>query len=363
MKKNITLSLLLVTLLSVTGCDDENAYNGQTGLIGGGSSTVETTENSSLESSIISLYSLIKEDSANAYINSLEMLQSLNTLQSNPNELTLRDAQTAFKKLTLSYKRVETFYVAGANDANMKDIAEFYIEQYIKQSKNYDVVADLDAVFSSNKTIVKNDLKGLTALEYTLFGNAESLSSLNEKMDEKRLDSALIMANNIVKRFKSIDEYYKADTTFLSDSDAAIGTTLNVLVQQAFNLREWRIGEPAGFTLKYKDDPSTSRLEYHRSLNSLESIKEILDTHKKIMNSGLKNIAILGNSTSEAEAILTAIDDALALCETYPSSLVDGLANDETFELYETIRTLQNNYTALINALNFRQDLLEADGD
>ena len=154
MKKTTQLSLVLVTLLSLSGCGEDNAYNGQTGLIGGGSS-VEASSNNSLNQSIKTLYSMIQTDSSNAYIQSLEMLQVVNDLSANANEENLEKAQIEFKKLALAYKRVETVYVAGYNDANMKDIAEFYIEQFIKQSKSYDVMGDLDAVFSGTKPLLK----------------------------------------------------------------------------------------------------------------------------------------------------------------------------------------------------------------
>ncbi len=361
MKKVTKLSLVLITLLSLSGCGD-NAYNGKTGLIGGSSNT-EVGSNTSVEQSVNAIYSIIKEDSANAYINSLEMVQSINTLTTSNSEANLLKAQEQFKKMILSYKRVETLYVAGYEDPNMADIANFYIEQFVKQSKSYDVIGDLDAVFNGSKAIVKNDLKGITALEYTLFGDAESVNDVAQKMNDKRLISALLMANNIATRFKSIDDYYKGETDFVHTPDTAISSLLNVLVQESFNLREWRIGDPAGFTEKYKDDPLSSRLEYYKSNYSLNSIKEILNTNKTIMNSGLKTIAILGNSASEADAIISAIDDALAICNSYTSSLETQLTDDKTKELYETIRTLQNNYTALINGLNFKQVLLDADGD
>ena len=361
MKKITKLSLVLTTLLSLSGCGD-NAYNGKTGLIGGDASSIDVSSNSSVEHSVNAIYSMIKEDSANAYINSLEMVQSINTLTITKSEANLLKAQEQFKKMALSYKRVEAIYVASVQDPNMKDIADFKIEQFIKQPKSYDVVGDLDKVFAGTKSIVANSLKGLTALEYTLFGTTETLSVLESKMSDNRLAAALLMSNNIAKQFKSIDDYYKGDTTFLADSDNAISITLNVLVQETFNLREWRIGEAGGFTAKY-DDTSITRLDYHKSLNSLESIKEILNTQKNIMNSGLKTIASLGNSTSEADAILTAIEDALTICNRYENPLEKDLKLTDFRELYDTVRVLQTNYTALINGLNFRQALLDADGD
>lgn len=356
--KNIVLSFtILLALLTFSGCGGDNNWDGKTGLNGSGGAG----SNSSVTLSVKTLYDLIQKDSEKAYKNSLTMIESVKKLDAT--DLNIQDAQNRFKKLVLSYKRVETYYVAGKNSDDMFDIAGFYIEQFIKQSKNYDVAGDLDAVFAGSKAIVKNDLKGITALEYTLFGDAESLSDLREKMNAKRVASALIMAKNISKQFKAIDDYYKTDKTFLSSNDDAISVTLNVLVQQAFNLREWRVGEPAGYTAKFKDDPSTSRLEYHYSLYSTQSIKEILDTQKTIFSNGLKTIADSGNATAEADAILEAIDKALDICDSYSPNIESELESSKTKELYETARTIENGYIALIAGLNFTQDIVEADGD
>lgn len=345
-------------LLTFSGCGEDNSWDGKTGLNGGGGSA----SNSSVGQSLNALYTLIKTDSSSSYSNSLEMIKTIETLESKTGTTSLLNARDEFKKLILSYKRVETYYIAGYNDEDMYDLASFYMEQFIKQSKNYDVVGSLDAVFAGNKSLVTNDLKGITALEYTLFGSNESLEDLLPKMNEKRISSALIMAKNISKRLKSIDEYYKNDTTFSSSSDGAISATLNVLTQEAFNLREWRIGEPAGYTLKFKDSPLASRLEYHNSVYSSESIKEILRTHRKIIDTGLKNIATLGGAASEVDAILIAIGEALVVCNSI-TPIEYELENPKTKELYELARTIENNYKALIIGINFKQDIVEADGD
>ena len=350
---------LFITLLFVTACGD-NSYNGKDGLVG-------SSDNGGTDAVSLSVHNIYKdvilEDTDNTYQNSLTLVRAVEDLNASVNEATLAAAREQFKKLACSYKRMESVYVAGAISDDMRDIADFKIEQFIKHSKNADFEGDLDAVFAGNKALVSNALKSITALEYTLFGKAEDLNVTVSKMNQIRLDSALTMANAISLNLKQVNEFYKSDTYFTEESDRAIGILLNVLVSTSFTLRENRLGDPAGLTAKYLNSPNPERLEYFKSTNSLAAIREILDTHKQVMLSGLKDIAVEGSARAEADAIITILDEALETVDSYTGSLEENLNTSETTALYNDAKNLQNNYTALINALNFTQDIIEADGD
>lgn len=356
------MKILLKTLLlfglffGLSGCEDNN-YDGKTGLNGSGSS-------SDLNVPIENIYTnIMQQDADTVYSQSQLLITAVETLQNGPTEQNLTAAQNSFKKLARYYKRVESAYVAGYNSDDMRDLADFYIEHYIKGSKAQDIPGDLDKVFAGNGTLVKNSSKGITAMEYTLFGHQEELTALTAKLNTDRLASAVTIANTIATNLKKIKLYYQSDTLFLEDNDAAISALLNVLVDNSYKLKEIRIGDAAGYTIKYKDDPDSTRLEYYKSLNSLDAIEDILLTHKRLMSTGLNDIAEAGNAVPEAEAIVTVIDEALAICDSYKTPLEDDLVSLETKSLYRAANTLQNNYTALINALNFTQDIIEADGD
>lgn len=357
MKKSIKIILVFLMMVFVA-CSEDNNYDGVNGLPSG------TIDTSSIETAIEELFiEVIIKDSRAVYTQSQVLEQSILALNTNASEQNILQAQEEFKKLVLAYKRVEAIYVAGYNDANMRDIADFFLEQYIKGSKSQDISGDLDRVFAGQASLVANSLKGITALEYTLFGNNESRSILSSKMNITRTSSALTMSSKIKGHLLEIQEYYVNTSTFKSDSDKSVSALLNVLSQQSFNLRELRIGEPAGFTTKFLNNPSSTRLEYYNSEYSLESIQEILNTFKTVMDTSLSAIATIGNASSEAEAISDAIDEALVLTKSYSSTLESSLTDSKTLELYETIRTIQNNITALINGLNFQQDIIDADGD
>ena len=351
-----TVSAIILTVI-FSGCGGDNSYDGENGLIGTGSGTA-------IDEAVAGLYAnVIIADAQACYADSLVLLNAVQALNSTTDASALAAAQSAFKALALGYKRVESAYVAGYNANDMRDLADFYIEHFIKSSKSQDIPGDLESVFAGTGSLTKNSSKGITALEYTLFGDQESSTDLLAKMNSARLESAVIIAQTVSDNLKTVSDYYHDDGTFLADSEEAVSALLNVLVDNAYKLKEIRIGDPAGYTVKYNDDPDATRLEYYKSINSLEAVKVILDTHKRVMGNGLTEISALGNARSEADAIVTVLDEAIAVCESYTAALEEGVDSSSTQALYNAAIILQNNYTALINALNFTQDIIEADGD
>ncbi len=345
-------------ILFFTACGGDNAYDGENGLVSGESSS------GTVAAYIESIYSEVIEPSVDAsYIQSIVVIGSVTTLQTTFNEENLLAAQDEFKKLALTYKKVESSYIAGRESDDMRDIADFRLESFIVNSKGDTLFSSLDQIFSGTGALNKNSYKGITALEYTLFDEALSTEALIAKFTDIRLESAITMAETISSNLKLVQDYYTNTSTFLDDSDTATSLLLNLLVDNTYKLKENRIGDAAGYTVKYEDNPSAQRLEYWKSIHTLQAIQAILATHQSIMNKGLTEISIAGNASSEGEAISDNIAEALAITLSYTSSLEDELTSTKTRELYNSIANLQNNYTALINGLNFEQDIIEADGD
>lgn len=359
MKKIYIILFSLLLSLSFIGCGSDNSFDGENGLLASGGAN-----QSGIDTNLIEIYNeVILKDVNASYEKSLSLIQSIQDLNTTTSASTLLSAQVAFKELVLSYKRVESAYVAGRESDNMRDIADFYIEQFIFNSKGDTLFTDLQKIFDGTGSLYKNSHKGITALEYTLFDRNVSNGDMLSKLNTIRLASAITMAQTISSNLLLVKNYYEDESTFLADRDTAISLLLNQLVDNAYKLKEKRIGDAGGFTVNFINNPDATRLEYYKSVHSLEAIKEILLTHKKIMDKGLTNIASLGSASSEAEAIVTKIDEALAICNSYSNSIESDIAASKTKDLFDTVTILQTNYTALINGLNFQQDLLEADGD
>lgn len=349
--------MMILIGLFLVACNGENAYDGENGLF-----SSPTLSTQSLEK----LYEAVYRADANA---SKVVLQdftlSLQDLNQTQNETALLEAQQKFYFFVASHKRVEAAFVADEfSDAFLDTLG--YME-YFHVGKNSDMISELNTVFASStpleSALYKNANKSITSLEYTLFGEDENLSTLLPKMTQRRAEAALIMAQRVLQYTTEIQEFYQNDTTFVNSLDVTTAAIINQLIDSTYKLKEWRIGEAAGFVVKYEGNTDKTLLEYYKSRFSLDAVKEILLTHKSIMQNGFGDIASSANVTNQAEAILLTIESALALCESFDAPLQEYLHEDVTKELYNTINVLQQNYTAMINTLNFEQKIIEADGD
>lgn len=339
------------------GCNNDNAYDGKNGLI---SSSV------SANGSLKTLYDKIYKSDANAsYAAVQDLVQSLQDLSHSQSQSNLQTAQTKFKSFVLTQKKIEAAFLADEFSDNFLDTLGYM--EYFHSGKNTDIISELDAIFDANSTLntalYKNSNKSITSLEYTLFGENEDMSSLVTKMDARRSEAALIMGEKIATYSKSIRDFYLDDEKFLSDVSITTSELINQLIDSAYKLKEWRIGEAAGLINKSAGVLDKTKLEYYKSAYSIEAIITILQTHKNIMQNGLGDISSSAGATTQAEAIVQTIEDAISTCQSLDGTLANSLDDDKVITLYNEINLLQQEYTALIASLNFTQKIIEADGD
>ena len=348
----------MLAALFLLGCNGDNAYDGENGLLNSAGASAQSLE---------PLYTHLYQSDANASKVAIEaLLLALDDLNQTQNETLLLEAQEKFHTFVLAHKRVEAAFVADEFERGFLDTLGYM--EYFHTGKNSDMMSELDAVFASSSALesalYKNANKSITSLEYTLFGEDENMTTLLPKMTQRRAEASLIMAQRVATYTVQIQEFYANDATFTASLDTTVAAIINQLIDSTYKLKEWRVGEAAGFVLKYAGSQDRRLLEYYKSRFSLEAIQEILGTHKRIMQEGLLEIASSASAANQAEAIVQTIESALAICESYGSTdLQDALSDAKTQELYNTINVLQQNYTALINTLNFEQKIIEADGD
>ena len=367
--------LLLVVYLFLgtffSGCGGDNAHDGKTGLTGGSGGVGTGDALSSIQKNIFQK-------------NINEFVDALNTLESNillyDENLTETDTdklQILFVELIPKWKAVESTYVAGDYDSSLIDSLR-YIEYFIKASKKQNIPADVqDALNSTGKLddlLFKNTSKSMRALEYLIFDTQKSpadLVILMNRDNRRRIDALKIVLASLKSRTAPILNFYKNDTLFVSDTTDALNSLVNVLVDSAFNLREKRIGEPAGFVVKTKDNPRPSTLEYYNSKSSINSVIAILNTHKAIMGeSSYKNLGSFASENGAADIVASIrenIDKSLGFANQI-NSLEDAIASDpmdsNVKKLYDEVELLQSNYfSSLIDSLDLTAKIIDADGD
>lgn len=356
--KYIVFKLLLVSFL-LHGCGGDNSYNGEN-LLGSGSTNVDN--------SLESIYTLIQNDANTTYNKALEVEALVDDSNSSLGDFEALREKT--QELILSYKRVETLYVAEKLQSSMTDIP-VYVEAFSAGdiARKTPILNELATLLTPTNTtaiesaLYKNAYKSITGLVYALYGNQESTAVVFAKMGVRRVAALKIMIENIVLQLKVINDFYDTNKSFLNNSEASVTILLNQLAISSNRLKEWRLGDPGGLTQKYLANPDALRFEYYASETSLNAIKEIALAHKSVLDNGLYDIASAGGAISEADAIAQDTANIIALCKSFTNPIEADVNDAKIAQLYNGAYVLQNDYTALINALSFQQDIIEADGD
>jgi len=360
MIKIITMILLVLSLI---GCGGDNAYDGN-------SAVNNTTPNTS--SSIEGLHQVLISDASNSLLKANELVLKAETLENNVSLANLQTTQEAFKEFISTWKAVQSLYVAGDIDTAMIDI-ELFMDLW--HSGNEDIKVQLDTVFTGSADIeaslFRNSNKTVGAIEYTLFGNAELEGDLLVKFSvntNRRASALVVMVKSVQAYSKQISEFYSSDTDFIRDDEASVENLVNQIIDSAYKLKEWRVGDAGGFVIKYKDNPNASRLEYVDSSFSAEAIEAILKSHKNLFDpisqDGLSAYMRSKNASVEASFIVGKIDVALLALLAIPKPMKSSVPSAELTALYTALNEVYDAYyISLVSALNIVPALPEADGD
>src|SRR5574344_2143676 len=284
---------------------------------------------------------------------------SLNQTQKTINSAKALQNEFNDKNFTLflqDWKKTEAVYLAGSIDEDYLDTPR-YIDVF--NNLNEDLNAQMRRVIDGNldikKALFKNLFKTINALEYLLYSSKE--------LNDRKKEIGREILNSIIKNLEDIKTVYETylKNPIIKDDDN--GKLVNTLVASSYRLKEWRIGNPAGFSTKYKNDTKNSRAEYFLSQNSFEAIDSILDAQKEmIANEGyinLLNLAKEKNATNELEAVIAKIDEAKKELKSLPK---DDFTNaKKLFDLTSQIHDLY--YITIIDKLGLKAEILDADGD
>ena len=353
-KTMITTFLILI----LSACGGDNSFDGETGLPQG-------TSNST---GVEGLNDILMSD-ANINLNKADALllaaQNLEILQDSTN---LSAAQTALKDFLSSWKKVQALYVASDIDSVManpeKDIDLWHVG-------NINIQTSLDAVFAASGSVANISYIRVDAAEYTLFGDSESAGALLTKFQAdsgRRADVLLVIAQNLREQSFTIANFYNTDTDFVRDTDASVENLVNQLIDSSYKLKEWRVGDVAGITVKYAGSPDATRLEYFYSGYSAEAIEAIILAQKNLFEpdseDGLSAYLAGKDASSQANFIVTKIDNTLLAVSAVPKPMKTSVPSTELTALYNALVELHDAYyVTLILALNITPKLIEADGD
>lgn len=264
-----------------------------------------------------------------------------------------------FQELIYNWKKVEAVYVAGDLDSDYLDSPR-YIDVYHNLKEN--LHEQMQRVRESDDDLAvsmfKNSFKTINALEYILYSN--------EKISAKDKAISKMILQNIQSHLEDILEVYTTkNKQFLEDETFTNAAVMNALVGSAYKLKEWRVADVLGETLKYKDNPNNNRAEYYLSKNSVLALKAILKTHQEILDApdyfDFGDLYIKDLTHDEVQITRQIIKDALVALDNIPN---DDLTSKEAKEFYVVANNLYNNYfMSLIQGLTITSKILDADGD
>lgn len=262
-----------------------------------------------------------------------------------------------FKNLVVSWKKVETFYLAAGMNEDSVDLPRYMdVFHNLKENLSEQMQRVIDSKESLDVEMYKNSFKTINALQYVLY---------SDSLNPRRIEIAKIIVNNILNRLDEINEVYLNDTQkFITNYKWGNEEIINMLIDSSFKLRDWRVGDMAGLSRKYKNKPDNTRAEYYLSENSKVAIESILQLHETLMGSvstPFSQMLIKNGVENEVKMIASKIKEA-------QMNLVH--LKGENFEdkkvkiLYESLDTLHKTYyISLVNAVGISAKILDADGD
>lgn len=269
-----------------------------------------------------------------------------------------------FTRLITNWKQVETIFIADELDDDALDLP-FFIDMFGHGNENIyqQIQRVVDSSSSPSTALYKNSYKTVNALEVMLFSE--------KQLSNRRLALAKLQVESICSYLTQIKNIYiKSEKKFLTlKKNDATGLLLNAAAQSSFLLKEWRIGNVAGLTFKFKNKPNKNRSEYPHSNISMQAISAILQTYQKlIVKQDYPNfIELMESYSSNATKILQKTQgylieaQSLARKSSYPSF---DFSPARTKPLYDITTKLHYSfYYTLMEALPVVGKILEADGD
>ena len=270
-----------------------------------------------------------------------------------------KELKNGFTELMMSWKKVQTLYLAADLDEDTIDIPR-YIDTFHQGKEN--LYKQLDRILLSTDSLdielFKNSTKSINALEYLMFKPSQKTPRQKEMI--------LYILNHIGKHLKTIEIFYQNNKALFSQNEQKINAIImNALIESSYKLKEWRVGDAAGLSRKYKNDPKNSRSEYPVSKLSYKAIEAILLAHQEMIGEqkfvNFSTVIHNAGADKELSGIRNNIKNALNDLHAAPAY---DFNSKEIKNLYKELTALHNAYyISLIGTLKVTSKILDSDGD
>ena len=320
-----------------------------------------------------------------AYAEELDALQSAATsFTSTPNEAQLASLRAAWLDAYLAWQSVSMFEIGKAEELSLRNFTNIYptdaaaIEENV-EDRNYKL--DLPS---------KNDEQGFPALDYLLYGLADTDEALVARYTEEEQGEAYCtyltaVVNRMVELTTQVVNDWNGSYrgTFVQNVGSSATSSFNKLVNDYLfyyekALRAGKIGIPAGI---FSGTPLPETVEgYYAGDVSKPLFLEALNATQNFFNGkhfasdaegeGLKSYLDYLNTLKDGEDLSARINQQFDEARNAAQSLNDSFAEQITTDnaaMLATYDQLQRNVVLLkvdmFQALNVKVDFVDADGD
>lgn len=267
--------------------------------------------------------------------------------------------KNGFTEVMMAWKKVQTLYLAADLDEDYIDIPR-YIDTFHHGKEN--IYKQLDRILLSSDALdielFKNSNKSINALEYLIFKRSPKT--------QRQKEMITYILRHIGDHLKTIEMFYQDNRAlFMTNEQRLNAIVMNALIESSYKLKEWRVGDAAGLSRKYKNDPKDARSEYPISKLSYKAIEAILLTHQATIGeqSFVNFSEVIHNAGADKELSSARNNIKNALKYLYLAPAYD-FDSKEMKEVYKELTALHNAYyISLIGALKVTSKILDADGD
>lgn len=268
----------------------------------------------------------------------------------------IEQSRELFATLVPEWKRVQALYIAKDMSDAMKDIPRLVdTYHYGNEDLHKQIARGIAQGIKPEIALYKNSHRSINALEYLLYAK--------DVDDAQRAKYGAFVSGVITQRLKDIHSFYKGNKKlFMDNPTLANSAVLNGLIDSSYKLKEWRVGDTAGLSKKYKGKRDPRRAEYPLSGLSISAMEAILQLHEDVI--GDREYHNFRDMVLSAGAD----DDIRLIDRKLGSSFAELKKLDGSFKgaegLYDSLTGLYHGYyVSLIVTLKITSKIVDADGD
>lgn len=254
----------------------------------------------------------------------------------NVSEDNLIKAQDQWKVTALAYADIHAFNIGEIRDKFL-NLAIYNWPTLPSAIEN--IIRDNDVVDEALLSNFSSQVKNLSAIEYLLFGEENSLLINNFRASEKRRNFVSLSAINTKSQAERLISIWENPTnyseTFLTNEGTGIRGSFNLFYNGLHNLidtgKVTKIGKPAGLENSSNTDPETTQAFYsHTSLAILKrNILSVKNVYFKNNGLGISNyVYAITRNNDINNGITTKIDEVILAIDAIPTNLFEAITTN-----------------------------------